>query len=340
MGTSVAGPGSPGISGGFSLTGPGIDQDVLDFFNILESGDLSIEAPVSEEEANQAITLFSVVNMLVGGSSPYKVGNETKTDILGVLTLFYSLQDRSLPNKIVVRSATLWGQIQDSLKDLRDRLEILGADVDFLKKQAKRQFNLGPPVAEVVGNTDFPKMFKRYVDISNDPLLTLDLRTEQSSTFSDKEKIAQAFDLLAELKGLILQIVRSLSKNGTVATEQANHDWARYEHDALLVLKQVADARISDDQDDLRVLSVLADLTGKPFDTKIAPYIALARDGGRLLQIAMSTYLLDKENLDNYDNQYLLDLFQKQGDIEGFITTQIRKEALVIKKYPLTDWMG
>ena len=222
---------------------------------------------------------------------------------------------------------------------MRDDLEILGADVDFLKKEAKRQFNLGPPIADVVGHTEFPKLFKRYVDIANDPLLTLDLRAEESSTFSDKQQIAQAFDLLTELKGVILQIVRSLSKNGTVATERANHDWALFEDRAFKVLKQVADARISDDQDQLRVLSVLADLADKDFDTRIAPYIALARDGGQLLKLAMITYLADKENLDNYERTYLLNLFQN-GTIDNFLTTRMRNEALVIRKYPLTSWMG
>jgi hypothetical protein len=188
-------------------------------------------------------------------------------------------------------------------------------------------------------NTEFPKLYKRYVDIANDPLLTLDLRVEESSTFSDKEKVAQAFDLLVELKGLILQIVRSLSTNGTVATEKANQQWAHYENEAFGVLITVAHSRISDDLDQLRALSVLADLTGKDFDTKIAPYIALARDGGQLLHLAMQAYLADKEHLDNYERSYLLDLFQN-GSIDNFLTTKIRNEALVIKKYPLTQWMG
>jgi hypothetical protein len=327
-----------GGTGASGATGPGLAQEVIDFLTTLEGPDLSIEGPISEEESNQATTLFSVVNVLLGGTSPQKVGNELKSDVLGVLTLYYGLQDKSLTPKIVVKSQQLWTTIQDPLKELRDDLENLGAEVDFLKKEAKRQFNLGPST-DVAGNTEFPKLFKRYVDIANDPLLTLDLRVEEANSFSDKEKIAQAFDLLTELKGLVLQIVRSLSKNGTVATQQANSEWASYENRALHILKDVADARISDDQDELRVLAVLADLTGKDLDTQIAPYIALARNGGKLLQLAMSTYLADKDNLDNYERTYLLDLFQA-GAIDTFMTTRMRNEALVIKKYPLTQWMA
>ena len=110
MATSVSGPSAAaatGITGITGVTGTAPDQAVVDFFNTLESGDLSIEAPISEAEANQAITLFSVVNVLLGGSSQYKVGNEMKTDVLGVLTLYYGLQDKSLTHKIVVRSQDL-----------------------------------------------------------------------------------------------------------------------------------------------------------------------------------------------------------------------------------------
>jgi hypothetical protein len=348
MATSVTGlptgPTLPGgtTTGGFTgatgVTGPGTSTDVDDFFQTLESSDLSIEGPISEEESNQAITLFSVVNVLLGGGSTVKVGNETKSDVLGVLTLYYGLQDKSLTPKIVVRSQQLWTNIQDELKALRDDLEILGPDVDFLKKEAKRQFNLGAN-SDVAGNTDFPKMFKRYVDIANDPLLSLDIHNEEISQFSDKQQIAQAYDLLTELKGLILQIVRSLSKNGTVATEQANQSWANYENRAFLVLKKVADARISDDQDELRILAVLADLVDKDLTTRIAPYVALARDGGQLLKLAMTTYLADKDNLDNFERSYLLNLFQN-GTVDTFLTTKMRNEALVIKKYPLTSWIG
>src|SRR5262245_24363101 len=89
------------------------------FFTILNSGDFNIESQISEAEANEAITLFSVVNIMLGGTSQRRVGNEDKTDVLGVLTLFYGLQDKTLPSKIVVRSQDVWTVIQNNLKDLR-----------------------------------------------------------------------------------------------------------------------------------------------------------------------------------------------------------------------------
>src|SRR5215472_11703302 len=131
--TTPTGPPQPGGGGGFGATGatgiscPPTHQDVVDFLNLLEGPNLSIEGPISECEANQAITLFSVVNLLLGGTSQQKVGGETKTDVLGMLTLYYSLQDKTLTPKIVVRSAQLWVTIEDELKALRDDLEILGS---------------------------------------------------------------------------------------------------------------------------------------------------------------------------------------------------------------------
>src|SRR6185503_10278538 len=100
----------------------------------------------------------------------------------------------------------------------------------------KRQFNLGVN-NDVAGNTEFPRLFRRYVDIANDALLTLNLREEDKpNTFTDKEKVGQAFDLLSELKGIVLQIVRSFSKYGTIAISRANKDWARFENRAFKVL--------------------------------------------------------------------------------------------------------
>src|SRR6267154_270298 len=102
-----SGNGGGGITGATGATGiscPPTHQDVVDFLTFLDGPNLSIEGPISECEALQAITLFSVVNLLLGGTSQQKVGGETKSDVLGMLTLYYSLQDKTLTPKIVVRS--------------------------------------------------------------------------------------------------------------------------------------------------------------------------------------------------------------------------------------------
>jgi hypothetical protein len=322
--------------GGFTGPAGTSDEELTDFYETLDSPDLSIEAPVSQQEAVEAIDLFSVVNVYLGSVSTRRVGNEDKMDVLGMLTLLYGLQDMTLTAKIVIRTPELWNEIRDELKALRDDLEILGSDVVFLAQEARRQFNLGFN-HDVTGNIDFPTLFQRYVEIGNDPLLTLDLGVEESSPFTDKKQIAAAYDLLSELKSLIQQLVRTLSVNGTVATEQINRQWACYENRAFAVLKKVADARVSDDLDELRILTVIADLTGKDFMTEVAPYIALARDGGALLKLAMEAYRSSLDGLDNYSRGELLSLFQN-GSPDSFLTTRIRNRAIIVKKYPLRNW--
>jgi hypothetical protein len=328
---------TPGIpTGPTGPTPPPGGDPVANFFAELDSSDFAIIAPISEPEAEQAIILFSVVNMLLAGKGERVVGGERKTDVLGVLTLYYGQQDKELKKKIAVKSQDLFAQADAELKDLRDDLDRLGSDVDFLEKEAKRQFNLGRN-NDVPGNTEFPRLFKRYVEIANEALMFLDIRAEQASTFSDKEKVGKAFDLLRELKDVVVNLVRSLSRYGTIATTRVNNDWADFEGRAMAILKTVADARLSDDIDEQRPLAVLAVLTDKNLDTQIDPYVALAREGGILLNLALEAYRDTKENLEDYDEQHLLDLFQAQGTV--FLTTRMRRSAAIIRAFPLRNWM-
>jgi hypothetical protein len=308
---------------------------VSDFFALLASPDFSLFGPISEAEAEQAITLFSVVALLLAGKSERQVGSERRVDVLGVLALYYGLQDRSLAG-LVVPSQELWLQIEDELKILRDELDRLGPEVEFVEREAKRQFDLGRNT-DLKGNTEFPRLFRRYVEIANSPLLFLDLRVEQSSPESDKERVAVAFDLLRELKAVVLQLVRSLSKNGTVATSRANKNWAGYQAGAMTVLKKVADLRLSDDIDERRPLEVLSHLTGRDLDTQIAPYVALAREGGDLLRLALETYRATRDDLEALDEPHLLDLFQPET--APFLTTRMRRDAAVLRQFRLPGWL-
>lgn len=337
---AVSQPTSPPAPG----TGPvdGVDG----FLALLRDDELNIEAPVSEAEVSSALTLFSICTVLLAGLGQRRVGNEIKIDVLGMLTLNYGLQDKSLSGQIALDAQALWNSqvdgtsvlVRDELQALRNELDNLGQDVVFLTREARRQFNLGI-TNEVAANVTFPSLVSRYVAVATDPLLTMNLRQEeQPGSFTKKDRIATAFDLLSELKSLVLQIVRSLSKFGTVAVDSSNRRWAAFESRALRVLKSVGRLRYTQDDDDKRILSVLADLTGKNQDTVVAPYFTLARNGGRLLALAFETYLACRSNLDDFEREHLLDLFQPQGSALSFRTTQMRREALVLKRYPLANW--
>jgi hypothetical protein len=324
------GPAAPGPSVPGPILGP-----VENFFAELDSPDFSIVAKVSEPEVEQAITLFSVVNMLIAGKGERVVGRERKTDVLGVLTIYYGMQDRTLASRILVNSQQLFGQIDAELKQLRDDLDRLGADVDFLEREARRQFNLGGNAA-VAGNTEFPRLFKRYVEIATDPLLVLDLAAEQASPFGNKEQVARAFDLLREQKDVVVGIVRSLSKSGSIATARVNADWTAFEGRAMALLVKVAAARLTEDSDAARPLAVLADLSGRSLDSDVIPYVALAREGGLLLDLALEAYRHVKDALEDYDERTLLDLFQAPG--AEFLTTRMRKSAVIVRQYGPAGW--
>jgi hypothetical protein len=323
-------------------TAEGIDFSrniVKDFLDRLDDARFSIETQISLEEANQAVALFSVVNLLLAGLSRHRVGSEEREriDVLAVLELYYGLQNGVLRNKIAVAdSQLLWSSLETELKQLAKDLDQIQADVEFLNQEAKRQFNLGTS-NNVLANVEFPRLFRRYVEIAADPLLAINIREEDKpNAFFDKAKLAQADDLLRELKGLILQIVRSLSKYGTAATKRVNEDWSRFEARALEVLATVSQQRVTSDLDAKNIFSVLAELINKNRETQVAPYVVLARHGGKMLNIAMETYLETQNQLDNFDQEHLRDLFQPQG--KEFRTTRLRKEATLIKRYPLQNW--
>jgi len=349
---TVTGPSSPAATG--PIQQPTLGQppratrplQVEEFLRLLLGSDLSVEAPVSEAEVLAAIALFSISAVLLAGLGRRRVGNEDKVDVLGMLTLYYGLQDKSLSSRVVVNTQELWRStvnggsavIEDELKSLRDQLDGLGQDVIFLSREARRQFNLGV-TNDVSANLTFPALMKRYVEIAADPGLTINLREEdKAGSFTSKDRIALAYDLLSELKFVTLRIVRTLSKHGTIAVERSNREWAHFENRAFGVLRAVGEKRFTEDVDEKRILSVLADLTGKDLNTVIAPYFTLARNGGRLLLLAFDTYLQSKDDLDNFERQELLDLFQKPGNALEFLTTRMRSEALVVRRYPLANW--
>lgn len=322
---------------GAPTTGIDFSQNVVkDFIRRLDDLRFSIETPISIEEANQAVSLFYVANIMLAGLGQRRVGSEEKTDMLGVLSLYYGLQDKSLTSRLVVQNSDrLWTAIGSDLKYLATKLDQLQSDVDFLTQETKRQFNLGTNNS-VPGNVQFPVIFKRFAEIAMNPLLSIDIREEEENRFFDKEKLAKAYDLLKELKGMILQVVRSLSKYGTAATKRVNEDWSGFEALALEVLATMAQERISDDVDEKNPWAVLAVLTEKNRETQIAPYVVLGRHGGKLLEYAMNIYLETKDQLDNFDQVHLRDLFQPRN--REFWTDLIRKEAAFIKRYPLQNW--
>ena len=298
----------------------------------------SIEPRIDATEAKQAIGLFSIANILMAGKGEFQVRNEHKTDVLGILNLFYGLQDKSLVNRITVgNSELLWNLMEGlELSKLAKNVDSLQSDIDFILKEAKRQFNLGTN-NNVPANTRFPVIFKRYVELGSDSLISINLKKADETEFFDKDKLEKAYDVLKDLKEVIIEIVRSLSKYGTSATERVNREWGPFQENALEVLAVVARHRVSEDQDEQNTWSIVADLTNQNRD-QIIPYVALGLHGATLLNIALENYQDPNFQLEDFSSQKLVEFFQPEGDPKDFWTTKIRTAARFVKRYPLPNW--
>jgi len=336
-------------------TGPASDSvpEVAHFFAVLDDDEFSIESAISIPEANEAITLFSVVNMFLAGTGSKGNGAASTSgnpnaavDVLGMLTIFNGMQTtgtsgvngkEDLARRLGISSASFWSSQERVLVAIYEQLQRVGPQFLLLEQEGKRQFNIGL-AGGVAANVEFPSLFQRFVDLANDPLLAIDIRREENNAFIDKEKLNRAIDLLVDLKGLVLQIVRSLSKHGTIAMRTRNRTCAGLEADALGVLQAIAKAKVTDDIDEKNPYAVLADLIGKDRDTEVAPYVVLARDGSRLLRLAVDVYNLEAGALEDYERDHLIDLFQQGSDSRQFLTTRMRGAAAVIKRYPLKNW--
>ena len=64
--------------------------------------------------------------------------------------------------------------------------------------------------------------------------------------------------------------------------------------------------------------------------------MVLARDGGKLLQLAMEAYRATEANLSSFDRDHLVDVFQKQGG--PFLTSRMRDRAALVDRYRLQGW--
>jgi hypothetical protein len=306
-----------------------------EFLKQIDDRRFSLESPISILEANQAVSLFSVVNLMLAGLGRYEVGGEEKIDMLGILNLYYGLQDKSLSSRLVVQNSDrLWRSIDYELKSLAEDSDRLQVDVDFLGREAKRQFNLGTNNS-VLGSTEFPSLFRRYVEIGRDPKLSVNIEQQKENPLFDDVKREEIYNLLRDLKNVILQIVRSLSRHGTAATRRVNTDWSDFEARALEILDIVSKERVSEDLDEQTPWAVVAVLTGKNRD-EFLPYVALYKHGFKLLKYAVAIYIETEDKLEETDSSHLQKLFQPQGKV--FWTDRIRQEADVIKRYPLTNW--
>lgn len=316
------------LPGSLPPTGTSMDPVFLDQ---LIAPDTSLEAAISIEEAEEATSLFSVVNLVFAGL----VQEGDMIDVLGVRKLFFGWRKS---DDSEIKALNVSDQVIADLivreEDLQKKLEESKADFEFLRREAKRQFNLGTDNT-VVGNIQFPSLFKRYVEVSSDVRISIDLRLQKENPILDKVKLEEAYLVLRNLRDIIIQVVRSLSKYGTKSTSITNKKWSAFAGDALKALVTLGQARTNVDTDEMTPWAVLALLTKKP-EVQLMPYAALYRHGYRLLKLAVDIYTENERKLETNDSDTLVTMFQPTG--KPFWTTLMREQAEVIQRYPLTNW--
>ncbi len=325
---------------GQQTTGMDFSEDpVSHLVGILDDGRFDIETPINRDEAEFAATFFHIANVVLAGLTE----NNGQSDVFG------SQKVASSADKLgIVQTSPVWGETLREAEKLKEEWAKLATSqsVERLKMEMKRHFNLGT-TNNVLANVQFPGLMRRYAEIALDPLLTIDLEQEDNNPNSnvDKTRIAQADDLLKELKGVILQLVRGLSRSGSIQTKIDNEKWAPIAVRGLEIVGGLAQARATGDDDDKSPWAVVAVLTEKNRDTQVAPHIVLGRHGGRLLNLAIKVY--DKVRtvgkLEDFDKRHLRIVFQdpagrNPGGSRGFFTDRMREEATYIRRYPLLNW--
>ena len=320
----------------------GIDfslDPVRDFFGRLDDDRFSIESPISLFEAKNAVHFFSIANLLLAGLQ----NSNGSLDIFGLKELSSGQGNGINITEVfkIADNSPVWLKILESAEALREKMfKLINNDeVPKVRMEAKRQFNLGNDNS-VVGNVRFPELFNKLVDIAADPLLSFNIQKADDLNFQDKSKIAEADELLKELKGIIIQIVTSLSKFGTAGTQLENKKWATFISQAIELVAEIGEVVNTGDQDDKNPWAVIAVLTGKNRENDVAPYAVLGRHGGKLLELVLNIYQNPEFKLEDFETESLRRLFQRQDttEEEEFFTTEIRREATVIRRYPLSNW--
>src|SRR5262249_23150835 len=149
---------------------------------------------------------------------------------------------------------------------------------------------------------------------------------------------------LRELKDIVVQLVKSLSKEGQAQTRIDTESWIPVARRGMVIAERLGRNRNTGDDDDKNPWAVVSLMTNKNRDMEVTPYVVLSRHGGRLLELAVSIYDYMRRTgaLTSFDTATLRRIFQdpraKNAMPRAFYTDQIREQAAYIKSYPVPNW--
>lgn len=274
---------------------------------LIVNNDFAITAAVNLQEARQCSNLYTIGNYLLA-RVPESIAN-----------LNNMLTNNTQGRLNLVNKADLIQKFSDRIQELlRKRAEEFNNEESVLK-EVRRQFNLGTAPAPDV-NRDFPVIFRQLVGLCADDLMGVTPAQVEGTgggfVFDPAEK-EKLFNFLRRLKATIMSLTESMSVAGTLGTQALVHRWSEILRDSLDIVNNVGKSYVaSDDTDEKHWVAVVVALNnGQTSDIK--PYLVHAREGGQLLEDAITAYdaIRQQNALEIEDEGFLKSFFHTAGNV-------------------------
>ncbi len=300
---------------------------------ITRGSDFALRAPVNIQEAIQFRRLYTVGNYILARvpESIESLNQTLTSDSDGGLNL--------------VRKGELIDIHIKTIESILERTSDEFNNEESVLRELRRQLDLGTEtVQEQEVNIEFKAIFKEFIELSEDELLSVDPDEEKikNNPLWDASKTEELYKLLKKLKRVIIKLTENMSDFGTLGTQSLVQKWSDILADALNLLDKVGDNHIaSDDLDDLHVWSVLADLTNVQ-KSDIEGYIVHAREGGQMLRDVIDIYqkIEVEGHLEDEAHTYLRKLFHEKDFVfpDKTVSEVLRNKASLVNENWIPIW--
>lgn len=297
-----------------------------------------LNAPVNIAEAQEARRLYTVGNYVLA-KIPAAVASlnqalNTSTPVGGT----NGQTTLPLTNKtqlVATHQPTIDGILELASDNTRTEADLLVA--------VRAQFDLGTAAVSNV-NTAFRSSLREFVGLCANDLLAVDPNVVRTSSPPwDPQKIEELFNFLKRAKRSLIRLVETMSVAGTLGSRSLTAKWATVLKRSIDVLSDVGQNYVGDDDADRRhIWSVVAELN-RVSKASIDPYIVHAREGGDLLDDAISVYdqLRSRTGLTKEDQGHLRELFFDPAiyNVAGApVSDRLRRNALLIQEHWIPSW--
>ncbi len=297
-----------------------------------------LNAPVNIAEAQEARRLYTVGNYVLA-RIPAAIASlnqalNTSTPVGGT----NGQTTLPLTNKtqlVATHQATIDGILELASDNTRTEADLLSA--------VRAQFDLGTAAVSSV-NTAFRASFREFVGLCANDLLAVDPNVVRTSSPPwDPQKIEELFNFLKRVKRSLIRLVETMSVAGTLGSRSLIAKWSTVLKRSIDVVNDVGQNYVGDDDADRRhIWSVVAELN-RVSKASIDPYIVHAREGGDLLDDAISVYdqLRSRTGLTKEDQGHLRELFFDAAiyNIAGApVSDRLRRNALLIQEHWIPSW--